>query len=292
MKKLILLLTLASFTNLTLALDYNWKDKRLWKSAVENNLHFFNEHAWEETSKSYASEIDVTGHQTSDTRDIVALARMIYANVKAPKSVRNLNHAHEVASFLINKMMTKDELGIYFKSAVDVHGNLPQNSDRQYTFIFEQAYAISGLTALYSEDSINSSFLLPIIRAATQGFFNRFWDNKNGGFFYYYNYALSDHSNSQGLIHKSYQSTIYPISSFLFELREADSEHRATYDQKINELLEIATTHIVEKENGIPTGWLNERMFENFSLDETSGETHLNFIGVGSPVESHCPILP
>lgn len=248
-----------------------------WTGALKNVLGFFNRNAWDARSGSYASEISEVGTKTSENRDIVALGRMIYANAVAPGELQDLSRARLSAQFLLSNMMGRDSLGIYFKSVVSDSG-AEVSSGRSYTFSFEQSYPITGLVALYAADSQNNSNLLPIIREAAQSYWNRFHDTVNGGLFYYYNFDKRDHSNDQGQSHKSYQSTIYPISSFLFALYRADPENRVIYAQWISELLQIATDRIVQFENGEPTGWLLERFTPNFNIDESYTMTEAGHI--------------
>jgi mannose/cellobiose epimerase-like protein (N-acyl-D-glucosamine 2-epimerase family) len=193
---------------------------------------------------------------------------MIYATSKAPEGAQDLKRARRSANFIMANMMARDSRGIYFKSAVNSHG-IEVPSGRSYTFSFEQSYPIAGLLALYSADPTANADLLPIAREAAQSYWNRFWDPKFGGLFYYYNFVKIDNSNDQGLIHKSYQSNIYPISSFLFALRKADPQNEILYNDWINNLLQFALDHIVQYQNQRPTGWLLERLNPDFSVDES-----------------------
>jgi hypothetical protein len=202
---------------------------------------------------------------------------MVYANAKAPKNLQDLNRAREVTNFILNNMMARDEHGIYFLSAVDSNGK-ELSVGRHFTFSFEQSYPIAALLALYTADTKNNADLLPVIRAASQGYWNRFHDAEFGGLFYYYNFDKKNHSNDQGEIHKSYQSTIYPLSSFLFSLREADKKNKALYDQWIGDLLDISLKHIVEFSNDLPTGWLIERFSSDFKTDESYKMTEAGHI--------------
>ena len=244
-------------------------EKAQWEDAVRNNLDFFNRYAWDEASGSYASEVGERGNLVSDVREIVPLSRLIYANSNAPEAYRDLRKARASADFVIRHMLATDEIGFWFRSAVGKDGTIPSAASRPYLFIFEEAYGISGLTALYSADPAHNADLLPIIRKAAKSFWGHFSDPKGGGLFYYYNVERRDHTNDHGETHKSYQSTIYPISSFLLALRNADTANRALYDGWINELLNIAISHIVEHGGRRITGWLYERFNKDFSVDET-----------------------
>ncbi len=258
----------ASSTSLRAEQPRGWNDKAFWSGAVENVLNFFNIHAWDEASGSHASEVNVAGELLNDNRDIVAIGRMVYGNAKAPAACRDLLNARRSADFIVQKMMARDEHGIYFRSVVNARGESPEGL-RPYTFIFEQAYPITGLVALYSVDPEANADLLPIIREAANSFWKRFSDSERGGLFYYYNFARQDHSNDQGQIHKSYQATIYPVSSFLLSLRKADPENAAKYDEWIRSLLDVALKHVVQWSFGKPTGWLVERMSADFVPDES-----------------------
>ncbi|MBI4404789.1 MAG: hypothetical protein HY537_11540 [Deltaproteobacteria bacterium] len=262
----LMIVSLVFVTRTACGTPIKWNDQAKWERAVKNVLDFFDDHAWD--SHSYASELDEKGNLTSDVRQIVALARMIYANAKAPKQHQNLHRARQTAEFLLRNMLTKDEVGILFRSSVNAKGEAPTGMDaRSYVFIFEQAYPIAGLVALYSADPKANADLLSTIRHAAESFWNRFWDSTHGGLFYYYNLSKKDHSNDQGQVHKSYQSTIYPISSFLLALRNADVEVRSRYDHWINKLLDVAMAQLIEKEDGQMTGWLRERTLPDFSID-------------------------
>jgi mannose/cellobiose epimerase-like protein (N-acyl-D-glucosamine 2-epimerase family) len=245
----------------------SWNDEALWAGAVGQNLEFFDRHAWDEASGSYASDLDVAGKRTSENRYPVALGRMVYANAKAPGALRNLKRARASADFLIRNMIGRDQHGVFFKSSVDAQGKeVP--SGRSYFFSFEQSYPIAGLIALYEEDRAGNADLLPLIREAARSYWSRFHDPVSGGLFYYSNFAKQDHSNDSGETHKSYQSTVYPVSSFLLALREVDAENRALYDSWIREALGTALDHLVEVSGGARTGWLRERFAADWAVDE------------------------
>ena len=181
--------------------------------------------------------------------EIVPLSRLIYANSNAPEKYRDLKKARASADFIIHHMLATDKIGPWFRSAVSKDGIVTFQRVTPYLFIFEEAYGISGLTALYSADPVHNADLLPIIRKAAKSFWGHFSDPKGGGLFYYYNVERRDHTNDRGETHKSYQSTIYPISSFLLALRNADTTNQALYDGWINELLDVAITHIVQRDS-------------------------------------------
>jgi mannose/cellobiose epimerase-like protein (N-acyl-D-glucosamine 2-epimerase family) len=255
----------------------SWKSESFWRGAVVANLDFFRTHAWDETSGSYASELDVAGRRHNENRDVVALSRMIYADATAPGGRRDLVRARRVADFLLKNMAARDSRGLYFKSVVDGQG-AEVASGRGYVFIFEEAYPIAGLTALYAADPVANADLLPILREAARAFWNRFHDPIHGGLFYYSNLARGDATNDQGLVHKSYQSTVYPVSSFLLALRKADPRQARLYDSWIRELLTTAVTRLVERKAGRPTGWLVERTDAAFVPDETYRMTEAGHI--------------
>jgi mannose/cellobiose epimerase-like protein (N-acyl-D-glucosamine 2-epimerase family) len=224
---------------------------------VRSNLDFFDRYAWDEASGSYASELDQDGALASPNRDIVALSRLVYAKSQSPAGSRDLGRARRAQDFILQKMTTRDRHGLLFRSAVDA-GGVPQG-DRPYVFSFEQSYPVAGLVALYTADRAANRELLPVLRDAAQSYWRRFHDDEHGGLFYYWNSARQDHANDQGLAHQSYQSTVYPVSSFMLALRDADPENRATYDGWIRELLQVAIDRLVETRDGQLTGWLRER---------------------------------
>ncbi len=251
-------------------------ERALWKDAVRNNLEFFDRNAWDEASGSYATDLDRQGRQTSDQRASVALGRMVYANALAPDELRDLPRARRAAAFILNHMTVRDGHGVRFLFSVDPQGKTKE--DRPFTFVFEQSYPIAGLIALYQADP-ESANLLPTIREAARSFWSRFHDPAQGGLFYYYNTVSGNHADDQGQEHKSYQSTVYPVSSFLLALREADPANRAAYDAWIRELLAVATRHIVERDSsGKATGWLRERFSTDFAVDESYKMTEAGHI--------------
>lgn len=194
---------------------------------------------------------------------------MIYADAQAPEGLRDLTRARRNADFVIRHMVGRDRHGIYFKPAVDGQGReVPVG--RGYVFSFEQAYPLAGLIGLVEADKKANSDLLPFIRRAAQDFWTRFHDPTHAGLFYYYNLRSQDHRNDAGAVHKSYQSMIYPVSSFLFALRNLDHSYRPIYDWRIRELLDLTVENLVERRTGgFPTGWLRERLNSDFSADES-----------------------
>lgn len=273
----ILFIFVFNFSILAFSEPKNINDYILWKGAISNTINFFNRFAWDSNSGTYASEINRDGSHINENRDIVALSRMIYANSRAPVEFRDLDKAKRIANFIVSHMMDSDELGLYFRSTVNQNG-VSVNIDRNYTFNFEQAYGISGLVALYSVDPENNQLLLPIIQKASNSFWRRFYDPIHGGLYYYYNFKNKNHTNDQGMTHKSYQSNIYPISSFLFDLMDIDAKNSDLYKGWIQHLLNVATTHIIEIKDSNPTGWLVERFNEDWTVDQTYKMTEAGHI--------------
>lgn len=244
-----------------------WDDPILWNGAIENVLNFFNHSAWDEASGSYASEISENGTPLSDIRHAVSIGRMIYANARAPLNYRDLERARRIADFLRAYMVEHDRYGVRFLPSVHASGE-PSLQGRSFVSIFEQVYPIAGLVALYDADPLSNADLKPFIREAVQSFWRRFEDREEGGLYHDYNFVRDDHSNDQGEVKKSYQSTVYPLSSFLLALWESIPDSRKDLEPRIHHLLDLVTQHVVQRKDGRVTGWLNERFARNFAVDQ------------------------
>jgi hypothetical protein len=127
-------------SSLSSAAPYEWDRVSLWEGAVKNVLDFF-QSKFDRQSGSYPSEIDANGNLTSDAREPVPLGRLIYANAQGPSQLRNLNLARANADFLVKNLMAKDDIGIWFRSAVDAKG-APKTS-AALTFLFSNKPTLS-----------------------------------------------------------------------------------------------------------------------------------------------------
>src|SRR5688572_1923802 len=80
MMRTILVLALALAPALALAgrPQLHWRDTAMWDRSIAHSIDFFDRHAWDEASGSYASEIAVDGAKKSETRHLIATSRMVY----------------------------------------------------------------------------------------------------------------------------------------------------------------------------------------------------------------------
>ncbi|NUM35410.1 MAG: AGE family epimerase/isomerase [Candidatus Brocadiae bacterium] len=251
--------------------EYFWKDETLWKQSKKHSIEFMEKYAWDEESGSYASEILFDGTKKSEIRHLIALSRMIYGLSNSLEiSPSYLVKAQKSANFLIKKMMRQDAIGPYFLSSVYPDGST--NADPDLLIVNEQAYGFCGLVALY--EKTKEPYLLHTIRVAYRAFYKRFHDSQYGGFFDAFSL-----STSKPIEKKSYNSTVYVATSFLFALSQSDVEYKKEYESTLLELGEIILQHFLDQD----TGWIIENFDRQWKADwrdwQKQGEYTIGVVG-------------
>jgi mannose/cellobiose epimerase-like protein (N-acyl-D-glucosamine 2-epimerase family) len=228
-----------------------WNDRALWDASILHSNRFFIRHGWDAASGSFASELATDGKVLSDKRHLIATSRMVYGLAHGSEvDPKFLSYARATADFLLNKMRGADEKGPYFIASVDAKGVVANPTAP--LVVNEQAYGLNGLVALYAKT--RDPRLLAQIESSYDAFAKRFHDDEFGGYFDQFNLA-----NQQPVRTKSYNSTVYVATSFLMELAELETPHRARYRQAVRELAGIVAKHFPDD----VTGWI----VENFTPD-------------------------
>ncbi len=243
----------------------------IWARSVRHSVDFFNQHAWDEASGSYASEIGVDGSRKSETRHLIALSRMVYGLAHGSAvDAAYLDRARRGAKFIIEKMTRRDALGTYFVSAVDAQGNVV--TDKPVLVVNEQAYGLNGLVALYRVTK--DPELLARIREIYASFHRRFHDAELGGFYDGFELATGTPVRT-----KSYNSTVYVATSFLLELASADTERRPAYEAVVRELADLVAAKFPDPR----TGWIVENFTRGWTPDwrdwQKQGESTIGIVG-------------
>lgn len=238
--------------------DIRWDNRSTWIHSMEHSVEFFNRSAWMSNCEVYLTQIDAFGNRTaSEHRGIVALSRMLYGLAHSS----HISKANAVAEFILQKMVRRDQIGEYFVPVVDSFGR-PLNAKGEVVappeelVVSEQAYGLSGLVALYQVTA--DTKLLERIRSLYISFYKRFHDPEKLGFFDRFSVKTQTTSAT-----KSYNSTVYVATSFLFELAKTDlnfaSHEVPGYQSTVHELGGLIVSHFLDPS----TGWLNE----NFDRD-------------------------
>src|SRR5437763_14234029 len=108
---LLLLLSLSVVTRAGSMPDVRWNNAALWSWSIAHSLDFFDQHAWDEPSGSYACDLAVDGSHKSETRYLIAVSRMLYGLAHGGR----LDRARRVASYLQSKMTGEEAAhGVYF----------------------------------------------------------------------------------------------------------------------------------------------------------------------------------
>jgi mannose/cellobiose epimerase-like protein (N-acyl-D-glucosamine 2-epimerase family) len=229
-----------------------------WQMAMIRSVEYFNTHAWDEASGSYASDLAIDGRHTSETRYLVATGRMIYSLAHAAQgNAEYIRRAKKTADFLLNKMTATDAIGPYFLQNVDAAGKVvkPQNS----LVVSEQAYGLCGLVALYQVTQDHA--ILEKIREMYYAFYRRFHDNKDLALFD--GYDLKKH---EAVKTKSFDSTVYVGTSFLIDFVHADQVNSHHANHLLMEIAEKVATHFPDPK----TGWIHEQFTADWK-PEVSG---------------------
>lgn len=225
---------------------------KLWQESLRHSNLFFIEHAWDQESGSFASEIDVDGSRISTTRHLIASSRVLYGLANSLRLTSGRRQmAQRQAEFILTQMTRTDGQGPYFLSAVDDKG---KDLDEQPTLVVnEQAYGLNGLVALYAKTK--SPELLAKIEEYYLSFYRRFHDDQDLGFFDGF-----DRDRGRPVPTKSYNSTVYVATAFLVELASLNTPKQGSYVRTLQELLDLVASHFLDPQG---TGWI----IENFTAD-------------------------
>lgn len=229
---------------------------------AQNSIDFYLEHAFDPERKTFYSDLDRNGNRLSNKTHLVALSRLIYGLAKA--SVYNeqyLPKAEMAAKFLLDSMLKQDQYGPYFASTYipDTGAIAPTTLG-----IWEQSYGFCGLVELYR--FTKDASLLEDIHMLFEGYKKRFKDELGEGCFDTYSLENKNEEST-----KSYQSTIYPLSSFLINLWEVDEANRASYEPWITEHLILAKEKIWNPKSK----WVNVNFNNNW--ERCNGQDTLCF---------------
>lgn len=205
-------------------------------------------------------------------RALVATSRMAYGLAKAADLHRAsdagvaaayLARAEKYADFLLAHFVKRDEDGPYFVRAVDEPAPAWSPTDDSAVLnVEQQAYGLSGLVALHRETK--SPKLAKAIHELYGAFFKRFHDPIHLGFFDQYDRKARKpvRNDKLGIVPKSFNSTAYVLSAFLFEMGGQVALEHADYPPPRDTGLEVG--RLMAKHFFDPkTGWI----VENFSED-------------------------
>lgn len=255
-----------------------------WKKLIRHSVDFFEQHAYHEPSGSYFSEIGPDGAVLSDVRHIVATSRMLYALAHASRiDSKYLPRARRLKAFLSRTMVARDVQGTpYFRVAVNAAGKTVvkqwDETKRKDVWIetapdelavHEQAYGLCGLVALYDVEP--SAAALREIQVLYSAFRDHFKDRDGTGFFDTYVLPRPGRLGVPGHT-KSFNSTVYVATAFLFELHDAlgrvvaredaDAPHRelarevhATAVADLSEIMDAVADKMVDRDG---TGFIIE----------------------------------
>jgi cellobiose epimerase len=222
---------------------------------VENLIGFFDKYAYDSIQKTYYSEIDNEGNVVSKKIYNVALSRMIYGLAYTSKFYpENIEKAKNAVEFQLNNLIATDSVGMYFVSNSDSG----IKSESNQIDIWQQAYGLCGLTEYY-RNSPNDE-LLKKIQQLNDAFVKRFKDTINGGFYGNYSFEKGQVSGS-----KSIQSLMYPVTSYMANLWDADTSNKNKYENILKENLEILYKIGWNKE----TGWVNVKFNDSWEVCTT-----------------------
>ncbi len=258
MKKLILSITLLSLVAPLPALGEGIIEK-----SKDQTIDFFNRHAWAPQLGSrhnvYFSNLGRNGSILNRDIEVVAFSRMIYSNIYGSG---NFDRAKLAADFLVSHMLDKKHLYFLPKISIDENDQVVDFERKGTMFIFHQSYPIGALSALLDAgyEEVAGLPLAGLLAELFKSFEQRF-RGFEGAYQYYWNFDHNDNRNWDGVEHISYQSVIYPISSFMLILRKnASSELKKMLDTRIASLINFANDRMIERDAmGLIKGTLAER---------------------------------
>lgn len=212
-----------------------------------------------------------------EDRFIVATSRMAYglSKMAAMLPARHpdieffAERAQLYVDFIIDHMVRSDGDGMYFVRAGNGNGEVLDPATGKVATgtgdlilnVEQQAYGLSGLVAFYALRP--SAALAAKIDKLYSAFYRRFHDDRHGGFFDRFDRKTRApvRDESLGITPKSFNSTAYVASAFLYELAQSDIRPQgipAPRDTLIK-LGRLVAKHFPDA----TTGWI----VENFSED-------------------------
>ena len=204
-----------------------------WQDRMEHTMAFFAPY-WDDASGSFPSEINFDGTVKSETRHLIATSRMIYGLAHTG----NIGRAKRQAQFMVEQMVRNDALGPYFLASVVPGKESPTPSE---LVVNHQAYGLNGLVALFQQTG--DEMTLNLIYQIFETFMARFHDDEMGGFYDKFNLKTGEAIKT-----KSYNSTVYVATSFLFDLYEATEDEQ--FGRLLAELANIVARHFPDSETG------------------------------------------
>jgi len=240
---LVLLLLLTAAAHAQPMPDVRWDNPALWKWSIGHTLDFFDQHAWDEKTGSYACDLAVDGSHTSETRYLIAVSRMIYGLAHGGR----LDRAQRLYAYL-KGTMTRPEAGHGPYFLADTAGT------QDVLVVNQQAYGMCGMVALLAQT--HDAALRADLQIAADEFYRRFHDpGPNGGFFDGY-----DLRTGRPVHTKSYNSTVYVATSFLAEMDRAMTIGGRPVGDVLTEIGDIVSTHFLDAQ----TGWIVENFTEDW----------------------------
>ena len=247
--------------------SYHYGNDSLWMSLMDHSVSFVVGRAYDPESGAFFSEIGPDGNLESQKIHLLALSRMIYAlSVSSTYFPEHLPKAETAANFIRNQLVTQDSIGPYFFATYDkADGALIED----ILIVNEQTYGLCGLISLYkvNQDPQLAAFIHKMYKAIDK----RFYDEVNGGYFEKYSRKTSK------TFKKSYNSTIYVISSALLALHQTFPEN-TLYKNRLETLINIVTSNHWD----VKTGWLIEEFSDDWKEaweDKKKGSNTFSEVG-------------
>lgn len=243
--------TLCLLTHSALAASPLAPTAEAWRGSIRHSLDFFDAHAWDEASGSYATNLAIDGTHKDETRHLIASARMVYGLYHGSKvDARYQGRAARQAAFVRRAFLRRDADGPYFAAAAQADGTV--TDDPAVLAVNAQAYGIHALVAQYAVT--RDASVLAEVEELHDALVRRFADPEHGGFFDGW-----DRASQEPVRTKSYNSTVYPATAYLLELFEVAPSLRAKLRPILEQLADAVTAHFVDPQ----TGWI----VENFTAD-------------------------
>ena len=204
-----------------------------WQDRMDHTMAFFAPY-WDEASGSFPSEINYDGSVKSETRHLIATSRMVYGLAH----IGDIEKAKRLAQFMVEQMLRNDSYGPYFLTSVTPGEEAVAPTE---LVVNHQAYGLNGLVALYQKTG--DQMTLNLIYQVFETFMKRFHDEQFGGFYDKFNLETGEAIKT-----KSYNSTVYVATSFLFDLYEATEDEQ--FGHLLAELATIVGRHFPDSETG------------------------------------------
>ena len=232
----------------------------LFESIQKNSINFLIKHGYDDDIKSFVSDLDECGNHLSKKVYVVALSRTLYAISKSlEESELYLDKAQQIVDFIEKHMIYvapdgRKEFLIEWNRESETHTNPDQ------IHIWQQSYGFCGLVEFYRQTQ--NEAVLELIQSLLPAYIEHFQDREHGGFF-------TEYDRNKPSDSKSIQSTIYPVSSFMANLWDADKTNRALYEPILAEQVELAYQHAWNDDEG----WINTQFAQNWSITNPAERT-------------------